>query len=244
MAIAVDARTPGAVDQAAAVTASTSMSWSHTLGSLSNGILIVCPQQDAGANSTGVNWDDGGTNQALTRKGSVSQGSCRAEIWYLVGNPHSVTGTKTIKVSWSGSHDGIGGSASYSGVDQSTIFNAASPQTATGASGTNPSLTVTTTNGELAIDSVVRDLTQSNTVDWTVGAGQSAISGGSNTANTGSIDSGVSDEAATGASVAMTWTMPGSFGAWGSVGVSLLVAGAGGGSAVIQAWSMGLMGVQ
>lgn len=221
MAIAVDARNSGGQTLAASVTAATSVNWNHTLGAaLSNGILIVSCAQDAGANSTGVNWDDGGTNAALTRKGTVSQATTRAEIWFL--KAPAVTGTKTIRVSWSGSHEGEGGSASYSGVDQATTFNAASPQSATGSSGTNPSLAVTTTAGELAIDSAVQDLTITGSAP-TKGASQTYIAAGVNTNNT-SIESGHSEQAAVGATTTMTWTMTASGGAWGQVGVSLLPA--------------------
>lgn len=222
MAIAVDARSTGLQTLAASATGQTTVAWSHTLGVLTNGILIVLIAQDAGANSTSVIWDDGGTSIALTRKGTVSQGTCRAEIWYVL-TAGLVTGTKTIRANWSGSHEGQGGSASYSGVDQTTIFNAASPQTATGASGTNPSLAVTTTAGELAIDSAVQDLSTTGTAP-AKGASQTYVAAGVNT-NTSSIESGHSEQAAAGASTTMTWTMQASGGAWGQVGVSLLPSG-------------------
>lgn len=221
MAIAVDSRKTGAQTLAASVTAATSVTWTHTLGAgLSNGILIVSAAQDAGANSTSAVWDDGGTNAAMTRKGTVSQGTCRAEIWFL--KSPAVTGTKTIRVSWSGSHEGEGGSASYSGVDQTTTFNAASPQTSTGISGTNPSLAVTTTSGELAIDSAVQDLSTTGSAP-TKGASQTYIAAGVNV-NTSSIESGHSEFPAVGATTTMTWTLTTSGGAWGQVGVSLLPA--------------------
>lgn len=219
MAIVNDSRKTGAQTLAASVTAATSVTWTHTLGAgLSDAMLIVSCATDAGGNSSAV-WDDGGTNAAMTRKGGVSQGSTRAEIHFLQ-NP-AVTGTKTIRVSWTGSHEGEGGSASYSGVGG---FNAASPQTATGASGTNPSLTVTTTNGELAIDSAVQDLTNAGNTP-TKGASQTYIAAGLNT-NSTSIESGHSEQAASGSSVTMTWTMQANTGAWGQIGVSLTPSGA------------------
>lgn len=212
--ITADARSTGGQTLAASVTGATSVSWSHTLGTLTNGILIVSCAHDAGANATGVNWDDGATNQALTLKGSATQGSTRAEIWYKLSP--SPTGTKTVRVTWSGSHEGQGGSASYSGVGG---FNAASPQTATGASGTNPSLSVTTTTGELVIDSAVQDLAVGGDTP-TKGASQTYIAAGLNT-NTVTIESGHSERAGSGSSVSMTWTMKAAGGAWAQVGVSL-----------------------
>lgn len=224
MAIAVDARSSGAQSfpAGASVSGATSMSWTHTLGAaLSNEILIVTVGQDAAANSTSAVWDDGATNVALTRKSTVSQGNCRAEHWYLKATI-SPTGAKTIRVSWTGSHDGCGGSASYSGVDQTTVFNASSPQTSTGAGGTNPSLPITTTSGELAIDCIVTDNTGAATVAPSKGASQTYISAGINV-NTSSICAGGSDQAATGTSLTHTWTVDPVFaGAWGQVGISLL----------------------
>jgi len=237
MAIAVDARQTGAQTLAASSTGTTSVSWTHTLGaSLTNSILIVSCAQSAAANSTGVTWDDGASNLALTLKGSVAQGNTRAEIWYVVAPTPS--GAKTIRVSWSGSHGGEGGSASYTGVDQSTIFNAASPQTSTGLAGTDGSLTVTTTNGEMAVDSCVFDLQQNTTGSPGKGASQSYIAAGINTTNN-SIASGHSDFAATGTSVTMTWThpTPAAFPPWGQVGVSLLVASA---AAAAYTWNIRL----
>jgi hypothetical protein len=220
MAIVVDARASGAQSfpAGASVTGATTMAWTHTLGVLTNGILIVSLAQDAAANTTSVVWDDGGTNIALARKGTVSQGSCRAEIWWVLTSG-LVTGAKTIRATWVGSHEGEGGSASYSGVDPVTPFNPASPQTATGLSGTNPSLGVTTTAGELAIDSAVQDLATTGHAP-TKGASQTYIAAGVNV-NTTSIESGHSEFPAVGTTTTLTWTFEPSGGAWGQVGVSL-----------------------
>lgn len=225
MPIAVDARTPGNQTLGASVAGGTSVSWTHPLGAgLSNGFLAVSGAQDAAANSTGVNWDQTGTPVAFTgRKGTVTQGACRAELWYLKAPAPS--GTKTIRVSWSGSHDGGFQSASYSGVDQTTIFNAASPQSATGASGTNPSLTGTSTNGEMVIDAMVQDLTSSGAATPTKGASQNYLGAGLPSAT--SIAIGSSDRAAVGTTTAMTWTVTTTKGAWGQVLMSLLPASSG-----------------
>lgn len=227
MAITVDARNTGAQSLAASVN-STTMSWNHTLGAGSNALLIAIVAQDAAAATTSVVWDDGGTNVAMTKIGSVVTGSTRAEIWYLK-NP-ATTGTKAIKATWSGTHHGNGGSISLFGVDQSTTFNAASPQTATGATGTDPSLTVTSASGQLVIDSWVQDNSAPEITEPVVGAGQNYIIAHSNTVAAGSISSGGSDEASTGATVAMTWDIGGAGGngAWAQVGISLIPDAGGG----------------
>lgn len=221
-AITVDKRSPGSQTLAGNVTAATSISWTHTLGAaLSNSILVVGSSQDSNANSTGVNWDDGASNLALTRKGSVTTGTVRAEIWYVIAP--TPTGAKTIKESWTGSHDGNGASASYAGVDQTTIFNAASPQTNTGASG-NSTLSVTTTSGEMSFDVATKDLGGAGSAP-TKGASQNYVGADVDT-STSTIETGVSDQASVGASVTNTWTLPAT-GAWAAVGVSLLQASAG-----------------
>jgi hypothetical protein len=229
MAIAVDLRQTGGQTLAGNVSGATSMSWTHTLGSLSKGILVACVQQDASGVTTGVNWDDGGTNVAMTRKSTAITGACRADIWYLVGNPHATTGAKTIRASWSGSHHGCGGSASYSGVDQTTIFNAASPQTATG-NGTAVSLAVTSAAGEMVIDSVVHDLSGTGAAQ-TKGASQDYIATGANS-GAGSIDGSASDQVASGASTTMSWTLNRSD-PWAQAALSLKVDAGGGGGATV-----------
>lgn len=219
MAIGVDARTPGSQSFAAgaSVVGATTATWTHALGAaLSNGFLIVDGAQDAGANSTSVVWDFGGVAQALTRKGTVTTGSCRAEIWG-VANP-APSGSKSIQVAWSGAHDGCFASASYSGVDQVTPYNAASPQTNTAASGTSIALAVTTTSGEMAITAMVQDYAGSTGVLPAKDASSNYHGAGQASATT--IGVGAGDQAAVGASTTMTWTVPNN-GGLAIVGVSL-----------------------
>jgi hypothetical protein len=237
-AISVDARATGAQSIAAGANVNaTTATWTHTVGALSaNSILIVVLAQDSGALASSVVWDQGGTNVALTRKGSATTGSVRVEIWFLK-NP-SPQGAKSVRVTVSPSAHIIAGSASFDGVDQATTFNAASPQTATGASGTNPSLAVTTTSGEWAVNVAVQDLTGAGGTP-TKNASDNYIFSGANTVS-GTIEGGGSDRSASGSSVTQTWTMQPSTGAWAQVGVSLLPS-AGGGPTCVP--TLGLLGV-
>jgi hypothetical protein len=102
----------------------TSISWSHTVGSSSNRLLIVSVTANSAGAST-VTY--GGVN--LTKLGSVSGTSVYSEIWYLK-NPTS--GTATIAVNFSSSNTAVAGSISYSNVNQTTTFG--TPATATGNS--------------------------------------------------------------------------------------------------------------
>ena len=237
MAITVDSRASGAQSfpSGANVTAATTMTWTHTLGAGSNTMLLAFVMQDAGGASTGVNWDSAGTNVAMAQEGTGAvTGTTRAEIWFLA--TPATTGAKSIKASWSGSHEACGGSASYFGVSG---FNASSPQTATG-SPTAVSLAVTSTSGEEVVNAFVQDLGTTGSAP-TKGAGQTYICAGVNT-NTTSIEGGASDQASAGASVTCTWTCA-SIGSWAQIGASLTVAG-GGAAAAIYPPTLTLMGVQ
>lgn len=102
----------------------TSISWSHTVGSSSNRLLIVgVTASSAGASSVTY----GGVN--LTKLGSITGSSVYSEIWYLK-NPTS--GTATVAVNFSSSNTAVAGSISYSNVNQTTTFG--TPSTATGNS--------------------------------------------------------------------------------------------------------------
>lgn len=231
MAISVDARTPGSQTFAAgaSVVGGTSVTWTHTLGAGSNTILLAAGAQDAGAASTSAAWDSAGTNVAMTREtNATATGTCRPEIWYL--QTPATTGSKSVKVSWSGSHDGGYSSASYFGV---AGFNASSPQNATGANGTNPSLTVTSTSGEMVVDAMVQDFT-ANSVAPTKNASANYIGAGAVSATT--IGVGASDRSSVGASVTMTWSVDTTKGAWSQTGVSLTVASTAGTTIECSAW--------
>lgn len=221
MAITVDVRTPGNQTAGGMATA-TSVSMTHTINSISNGILIAVVQNDGGADPTSVNWDTAGVNEALTKKGTVSQGSTRATIWYKK-NP-TAGASKTLQANFGASVHGIISAASYAGVDQSTTFNAASPQTNTGASG-GASLAITSANGELVIDSAVWDLAGNTNIAPTKVSGSQNYIGASIHTVDNAISGSGSDQASTGASVTLQWTaddLPDS--AWGQVGISLIPA--------------------
>lgn len=209
MAVSVDSRNAGTSSASAA-----SLTWSHTVGAISNGILLVMPQCSSatGVTISSVVWDDGGANTALTRKGQKQDsGTGWAEIWYLLS---PAPGTKNIKVTYSAAVACTAGSASYSGVDQATPFNAASPQSASGTTAT-ATVDITSAGGELVIDSVNDN---ENTIDTlVVGGGQTTIHNITVSNNT----AGASSEEAGAASVTMSWTGLTLSAPWAIIGVSL-----------------------
>lgn len=167
---------------------------------------------------TGINWDDAGSPAAMTQNGTRLFQLARADIWYLIA---PVPGSKTIKVTYSGSGECAAGSSSWFGVDQLTPFNAASPQNG-GDRVVNfqPNVTVTSAVGEQVIDCVTDAYNAAGTEDAPAqGSGQTKNYGLSIGSNASSYAS--SDEPGA-ASVVMDWTgyQSTSNGDWAIVAVS------------------------
>ncbi len=96
------------------VLGSTSVSWSHTVGSGANRILVVgLASEGNGFAPSASSVTYGG--QSLTRQALRTLGSGISEIWTLVAPP---TGTATIIVTYSQAETVNGGSVSFFGVDQ------------------------------------------------------------------------------------------------------------------------------
>jgi len=165
---------------------------------------------------TSVQWDALGTPVSLTQKGKQASASGQSEIWFL--KSPSVTGTKSIKITYGASVVCTSGSSSYSGVDQTTPFNAASPQGATNTTGTI-TVAVTSATGELVVDSVFDP--EFSVADTLVPSGsQTTIY---NITNGGNNAGGASDQPGA-ASVTMSWTGVTGSGDWDTVGVSMVPA--------------------
>lgn len=203
-----------------------SRQWNHTVAAgLTNGILVVFLTSGSGTlrASTGVVWDQGGANTAMTFLGKIndSNNNCYTEIWYLK-NPAS--GTKAIKASYAVTVEITAGSASYQFVNQTTPWNAASPQTNSGATQTSGTDTVTSATHEMVVGCCVENggTALSNSAGQTVihndniGAGNHA---------------GTSSDKAGAASVVLTVTGITSGNAWAFIGGSLQFDGGGGGGA-------------
>ncbi len=122
-----------------------SLSWSHTVGSGSNRVLVVGV---VGACVPSVTY--GGV--ALTHAGQVynnNQAPASTDLFVLV-NP--ATGTNTVRVSYSGcTSDVEGGSISFTGVDQSTPL---AHVTTNFGSGTAAQVAVASVAGDMVVDVV------------------------------------------------------------------------------------------
>lgn len=222
MSITVDARATGGTGAGVA-----SLTWNHTVGSLTNGILTVESTSADAANgkASTVQWDAAGTPVSLTNLGQKNDSAAQswAEIWYLKA---PASGTKQVKITFTGTlSTAQSGSASYDGVDQTTPWNAASPQSTNGTAPTQPSLTVTTAAGEQVVDALVDN--ESAGADTLVpGGSQNTIF---NTTQAGNDAGGASDKAAAGTSTSISWSGVGSGSPWAYIAGSMRPASATGG---------------
>jgi len=224
MSVATDS--PSGRNNGTSTTGAASITWTHTVTAAggSNTILVVEAVTNAFPveNITGVLWDSGGANTALTQKGHVSNAiHSIADIWYGL---LPATGSKSIKVSTTSAVEISAGSSSYINVLQATPFNAASPQSATGNTG-QPALTVTTATGEMVVDCVIDDEASLND---TLVQGGSQVLISSLSLGAGTHSSGASEIAASSGSQALSWTGVASGNNWIHLGVSLQAAAAGG----------------
>lgn len=195
----IDSRNAGAKTAGA-----TSISWTHTVASDANFILV-------GANTgagvpvvvSSVVWDSGGANVALSKTiNGVStetqdlNNNLKTSMWWLAAPS---PGAKTILVTAASSCEIEAGSESLKQC--SGAFNAASPQITTRSSGVNPTTTVTSAVGEWVVDTVGSNLAIAGTA--TVGASQNEIwnqnVGGATSIGCGSDEPGA-------ATVTMDWT--------------------------------------
>ncbi len=180
------------------------------VGSGSNRLLLVgIGQGDSAATLTSVTWDQGGTNQAMTRIAGRTQGGgpdTRIELWKLVA---PTPGAKTLRIVSPSSVGMAVGIVAYTGVDQTTPNDA--PVTAGGSPGSSPSVVVPSAAGELVVDAVSSKVDLSNK---NPGPGQTERYEGS-----GGNEIVFGSEEAGAASVTMSWT--GSFEEWAQIGVSL-----------------------
>lgn len=163
---AQEVRAQIAVDSVSGVTGPTSdqisRTWSHTVGSGSNRILIVGVSiKDGAANVNSVTY--GGT--ALVSIGSRTDGGLNTKIaiWKLVA---PASGLANIVVTLSAAKRIVAGSVSFTGVDQTTPNGAFASNV--GTNGT-PTVNVSSASGELVIDTFA---VQGDASPATVGGGQ------------------------------------------------------------------------
>ena len=179
----------------------TTQSWTHTVGSGNNRILIVTTgSQNVNANTVTFN----GVALTLIGRQIDGGGATRISMWYLLS---PATGAGTIQVTYaSGSDAKVMGASSWSNVNQASPIGTFGSQS--GSSGTTASVAVTSATNEIVVDAVSYEGLGSLTASapqverWNVGlidvvGGHSSKAGAS--------------------SVTMSWTIPSSPWAIGAV---------------------------
>jgi hypothetical protein len=191
--------------------ASTSISWSHTVGSQANRCLIVQLAILGTGSASAVTYN----GVAMTKQTNASDGIPGIpfiETWYLAA---PASGTNTVAVTLSGSLAAVGDSLSYYNVDQSAPIEAG---TVNGASGSPASVSLTT----IAANSrVVGHLAKLATGTVTSDAGQT-----SRASSSGASGAGFSDDKgpiASPGSTTLQWTGLGPGDNWITSSVSLQV---------------------
>ena len=152
-----------------------------TVDAGSNQCLIAWLYTDTGVTSVTLNWDQGGTPQAMTEIISTSgQGELRG---YRLIAP--TTGNKTLRASWTTSAAGTLAAVNFSGADQTTCDNNADDQTLL-EGGTTSSVTITSTTDGATVAAVgqfnssVSSTTQTTVWTTTLTGGSYALGGTSN----------------------------------------------------------------
>jgi hypothetical protein len=145
MAVAFDAKSTSATVAASSPTTNTT----HTIGSITNGVLVAFVGFFTGVTTVNsVVWDAAGTNQSMTLIGTLAVATnITVGIYGLVA---PTTGNKTLTATWTGTAtECFLASASYSGADQtggSTTFANANKATGTASSAVSVTLSGGTAN--------------------------------------------------------------------------------------------------
>jgi len=184
-------------------------------------LLVAIAQGDTEAVLTSVTWDQGGSNQAMTRVGDATfSPDTRIELWELI-NP--AAGNLDLRVVSPSSVGIAAGLSSYEEVDQTTPFRNLVTNTGAGTPGPPPSIVVSSVVDDLVVDAVSsKDVAAGHTP----GAGQTERW---DIACNGNNDDSVGSDKAGAASVTMSWSASITE-QWAVIGLSLIPAvGAGSG---------------
>ncbi|WP_461175385.1 DUF4347 domain-containing protein, partial [Uliginosibacterium flavum] len=185
-----------------------SLSFAHTVGTGTNGILIVEYATRGTTSPDSITYN----GVALTRLDTNSNSTVvTTEIWYL---KTPAAGTHNIVITMPGAaKEFTVGASSYFNVDQTATFGTVAKATGTG---TAVSVNVVSASGDLVIDAIA---TRQQTSNPSTGAGQTQR--WTNTCGVSSADPlGAGSSEAGAASVTMSWTLSGSQ-EWATLGVSL-----------------------
>jgi hypothetical protein len=148
----------------------TTLAWSHTVGSISNGLLIVAMEDSTTYASPFSSVTYGGVALTLITDVQAAGGAGRElSLWYLKG---VTAGTASIVATMSTSGDSVtGASISFGGVNQTTPLGTAASGVSSGSGATSMSATTT---GGAATDMVVAALAVRSTTAPSVSSPQTS----------------------------------------------------------------------
>ncbi len=200
----------------------TSVTFSHTLGSLTNGVIVVSASHVSGGgatNLTGITYN--GVSMSRVDGYDVANNvTCSTTIYILATDGVVAAGAHNVIVTFDGNTDCVAGSLSFSGVDQATPVSVSHFGNSHGTSAQSTwSTTITSLSGEMVVGCL------------SLITGSAPVADGSITEkwngaapNFGTGAGGY--KAASGTSETMQWT-GNAIGSWSVTAASLKVASAG-----------------
>jgi hypothetical protein len=150
----VSTPTPAVVDQSSSATASTaSLTWSHTVGTGANRLLVVgVAIRNANNVVSAVSY----AGKALTflQARNNHDAAVRVEQWYLIAPP---SGSGNVTVTLSGSAKVVGGAVSFTGANQVAPFRGLAVNGSTDTGTNDPTVTDSSGASELVVSAVATD---------------------------------------------------------------------------------------
>ena len=194
-------------DSSSSVASSTTLTFSHTVGSGNDRLLVVAVQA-AGFIPHTVTY--GGTSLTGRAGDKNTSGALWVQLWYLLA---PASGAADIVVTVSTASAICATASSWENVDQVTPFGSSAKDSGTG---TAVSITAQTTTGEVVIDSVVAY----EAPTFTVGADQTEVKNTGGVAADSTVRGASSYQAGADGGV-MTWTL-GASKPWAAVALPIL----------------------
>ena len=190
---------------------------SLTIASGSNRALLATLLLDSANDTPTLNWDNGGTPQAMTSIGFIAAGSGR--LWFF-GLIAPTTGNLTLRASWSTSQGAMLHAIAFEGVDQTSVAVAFPHFTSDTQSSATPAIVITSATGNFTVG---------------VACSSNDPTSPTQTENFFNDQIGLSSDGsrATGAAtVTHQWSLTST--TWQTIGVDILASGGGGGPTVAQ----------
>lgn len=200
MSISLDAAT------SSTVTASTSKSFSHTVGTAKRNVALFAAAslRDDGGSVAASTFTATYGGVSMTKVGEYQAASSKLAValFYLA---RPLTGSNTLAFSWTGASLGRFYAISLYGVNRGNPVRSGSYTTMAENNTASASVSVPSNAGDWALDVVSSESPFGSTVSLTIGAGQTTIMN-SEIQNTVRMAYGGSYEASTGSSVTMSWS--------------------------------------